>query len=260
MAYVDPIPDEPGAVADLGGERALVIADYHAGIEQALRYENGVEVASRAGQRRDHVHRLLDRTEADRLVVLGDFMHSIGGPGGAERGELELLLESLSVPTTIVKGNHDGGVESVLENARSPRTPGSIAEVTVTEGGGCRLGDVGFVHGHSWPDPEVLGTSVVCMGHEHPCVRLTDSVGGSRVERAWLRGRLDRAAFEGRAGQEGVSWSDPGLVVFPAFNDLVGGTWINAGQDFLCPFLPAGLEDGEAYLLDGTRLGAYGEI
>jgi hypothetical protein len=257
MGRVDPIPDEPAALAALGDERALVIADYHAGIEQALRYENGVEVASRAEQRREHVHRLLRRAKADRLVVLGDFMHSIGGPGGAERGEIEVLLESLAVPTTIVKGNHDGDVESVIENARSPRTPGSIPEVTVTGGDGCRLGNVGFVHGHSWPSAEVLGARTVCMGHEHPCVRLTDEVGGSRVERAWLRGRLDREAFEGRTG---IAWNDPELVVFPAFNDLVGGTWINANQEFLCPFLPHGIDGGEAYLLDGTRLGAYADI
>lgn len=256
-ASVEPIPDEPAAVADLGDDRALVIADYHAGIEDALRYENGVEVESRAGKRRERVHGLLDRTATDRLVVLGDFMHSIGGPGGAERGEIEVLLESLSVPVTIVKGNHDGDVESIVERARSPRTPGSVPDVTVTPGGGCRLGDVGFVHGHSWPSAEVLGAHTVCVGHEHPCVRLTDSVGGSRVEPVWLRGRLDRGAFAGRI----EAWNDPGLVVFPAFNDLTGGTWINiAGQEFLCPFLPEGLDDGEAYLLDGTRLGSYGEV
>ena len=257
MGRVDPIPDEPAAVADLGDERALVIADYHAGIEQALRYENGVEVPSRAERRREHVHRLLRRARADRLVVLGDFMHSIGGPGGAERGEIEVLLESLPVPVTIVKGNHDGGIEEVVENARSPRTPGSIPEVTVTDGSGRRLGDVGFVHGHGWPGPEVLGARTVCMGHEHPRVRLTDEVGGSRVERVWLRGSLEPEPFEGHAG---VAWNDPALVVFPAFNDLVGGTWINAGQDFLCPFLPEGLRGGEAYLFDGTRLGPYGDI
>lgn len=101
MALVEPVPDEPAALADLDGERALVLADFHAGIEQALRYEHGVEVASRAEHRREHVHRLLAETSADRLVILGDFMHSIGGPSGAERGEIEVFLESLSVPVVI---------------------------------------------------------------------------------------------------------------------------------------------------------------
>jgi len=48
------------------------------------------------------------------------------------------------------------------------------------------------------------------------------------------------------------------LVVLPAFNGLAGGTWINVeGQEFLAPFLPEGLSSGEAFLLDGTRLGDY---
>ncbi|MEF8839990.1 MAG: phosphoesterase, partial [Haloarculaceae archaeon] len=51
------------------------------------------------------------------------------------------------------------------------------------------------------------------------------------------------------------------LVVFPAFNALSGGTWVNvAGQEFLAPFLPEGLADGEAWLLDGTRLGPFEAI
>ncbi|ADJ15266.1 metallophosphoesterase [Halalkalicoccus jeotgali] len=253
MALVEPIPGEPAARVDLGTERAVVLADFHAGIEGALRYENGVEVASRAEQRRERVQQLLGETDADRLVILGDFMHSIGGPGGAERGEIEVFLESLTVPVTIVKGNHDGDIESIVENARSPRTPGSIPAVTVTSGGGCRLGDVGFCHGHSWPAPEVLGARVVCVGHEHPQVRLTDEVGGTRTERVWLRGALSREPFADRVG----AWTDTDLVVFPAFNELMGGTWVNVGQDFLCPFLPDGLDGGEAYLLDGTRLGPY---
>ncbi|MDL5360851.1 metallophosphoesterase [Halalkalicoccus sp. NIPERK01] len=256
MALVEPLVDEPAAIADLCGERALVVSDFHAGIEAALRHENGVEVASRAEKRREHVHRLLAEAGADRLVILGDFMHSIGGPGGAERGEIEVLLESLSVPVTIVKGNHDGDIESIVENARSTRTPGSVPEVTVTPGDGCRLGDVGFVHGHSWPASEVLGARVVCVGHEHPQVRLTDEVGGSRTERVWLRGALARAPFGDHVG----TWTDTDLIVFPAFNELMGGTWINVEGEFLCPFLPEGLSDGEAYLLDGTRLGAYRDV
>ncbi|MEM4780498.1 MAG: metallophosphoesterase [Halalkalicoccus sp.] len=253
MALVEPIPGEPAALADLGDERAVVLADFHAGIEQALRYEHGVEVASRAENRRERVRGLLAEADADRLVVLGDFMHSIGGPGGAERGEIEVFLETLSVPATIVKGNHDGEIEGIVENARSPRTPGEVPEVTVTPGGGVRIGDVGFCHGHGWPAPEVLGARVVCVGHEHPQVRLTDEVGGTRTERVWLRGALSPEPFADRV----EAWTDTDLVVFPAFNELMGGTWVNVGQDFLCPFLPDGLAGGEAYLLDGTRLGPY---
>ncbi|MFC6730547.1 metallophosphoesterase, partial [Natronoarchaeum mannanilyticum] len=134
MALVEPIPDEPAATADLGDERGLVIADVHAGVEAAFRSERGINLESRAEERRERALDLVDRTGADRLVVLGDFMHSIGGPGGAERGEIEVLVESLPehVSVTLVKGNHDGDIESWIEG------------VDVAAGAGVRIGDVGF--------------------------------------------------------------------------------------------------------------------
>jgi len=248
MALVEPVPGEPAATADLGDERALVVADFHAGIEAALRTEQGVSLDSRAAERREQVLALLDRTDPDRVVFLGDLMQSIAGPGGAERGEIEVLLERVEerAAVTLVKGNHDGDVESWVD-------------CEVTPGDGVRLGDVGFVHGHTWPAREVLAADVVCVGHEHPCVRLEDTVGGSRVERVWLRGDLDPAPFAEQPADELAVDAD--LTVFPAFNDLTGGTWVNVeGQEFLAPFLPDALADGEAYLLDGTRLGAYEEI
>ena len=260
---VEPIPGEPAATATVGEQRALFVADYHAGYEAGLRYERGVDVPSQGSDRRERLLSLLERTRPDRLVVLGDLMHSIGDPGGAERGELEVLFESFpdELTVTVVKGNHDGRIETWLADDDE-----IDAAVTVEPGAGVALGDVGVCHGHTWPAPAVLEREVVCLGHEHPCVRLEDEVGGSRVERAWLRGRLDPEPFRDRPEYEGVSWLEgadesPRVVVLPAFNDLVGGTWINvAGQSFLSPFLPAGLVEGEAYLLDGTRLGPYESV
>jgi putative SbcD/Mre11-related phosphoesterase len=249
MAAVEPVPDAPAAVATLDGDRALVIADYHAGIEAGLRRERGVELASAAAERRERLLALLDRTGADRLVVVGDLAHRIGDPDGAEREELDALVAAVSVPTTLVPGNHDGGVASAYAD-----------RLTVAPADGLVAGDVAFLHGHTWPARDLLAADVLCIGHEHPAVRITDEVGGSRVERAWLRGSLRREPFADHYGVDpaALAWGDPELVVLPAFNDRSGGTWVNVeGQDFLAPFLPAALADAEVYLLDGTRLGAY---
>lgn len=249
MVAVEPIPGAPAATTSIGGKQALVIADYHAGIEAALSYERGVELQSQAEARRSQLTNLIDQTGATRLIILGDLMHSIGGPGGAERGEVEVLIESLpeQVSVTLIKGNHDGDIESW------------VPEVSVTPGNGTVLDDLGLVHGHSWPARAVLEAEVVCVGHEHPCVRLEDTVGGTKVERVWLRGPADREIFGDR--HEDLDWQDPEIIVFPAFNQVVGGTWINVDeQDFLAPFLPEALTRGEAFLLDGTRLGDYRQI
>ncbi|MFC6825767.1 metallophosphoesterase [Halopelagius fulvigenes] len=255
---VEPVSGEPAAVADVGGERALVVADYHAGIEAGLRYERGVELDSDADVRRARIESLLDRTDPDRLVILGDLGHRIGGPKGDEEGELAAFAAAVTdrVPVTLVRGNHDGGVEERLAPEYGDR-------FAVTDGAGVRLGDVGFVHGHRWPKREVIEADVVCSAHEHPAVRLEDSVGGGRKERAWLRGPLRPEPFAAHLELDvsELDWRSPELVVFPAFNNRSGGTWVNVeGQGFLSPFLPDALLSADAYLLDGTRLGAYDSL
>jgi putative SbcD/Mre11-related phosphoesterase len=252
VSLVEPVPDAPAAVADCGSERALVVADYHAGIEIGLRYERGVELRSDADTRRERLCTLRSRTGTDRVVVLGDLVHRIGDPDRGERDEVGAMLDALAVPLTLVPGNHDGGVAEADDR------------IEVADPGGLRLGDVGFVHGHTWPDRAVLGADTVCMGHEHPQVRLEDRVGGGRAERAWLRGHLRVAPFADHlaVAPESLGWRDPAVVVFPAFNDRSGGTWVNVdGRSFLSPFLPDAFDgDAEAYLLDGTRLGAYRRV
>lgn len=250
---VEPVAGAPAAtVTAEGGRTSLVVADYHAGIEAGLGRERGVELADGADRRRERLLGLVARTDADRLVVVGDLAHRIGGPDGAEGAEIEALLDALDgrVGTTLVPGNHDGGVADAY---------GDRPGLTVAPASGVVLDGVGFCHGHTWPDPAVLSAGTVCLGHEHPAVRLTDDVGGGRVERAWLRGRLRREPFVERGdGDGGVGGEPPSVVVFPAFNDVSGGTWVNVeGQAFLAPFLPDALDGAEAYLLDGTRLGDY---
>jgi hypothetical protein len=259
-ARVEPVPGEPAAVARTDGERVLVVADYHAGIEVGLRYERGVELESAADVRLARLERLLDRTRPDRLLVLGDLVHRIGPPDGDEVDELVTVVDRVTdrVPMTLVPGNHDGGVADTVARRG--------VDLEVVGSGGVRLGPVGFVHGHTWPASDVLRADVVCTAHEHPTVKLADEVGGSRVERAWLRGRLDPTAFAGHVDVDvdadtGAGHGATELVVVPAFNDRSGGTWVNVdGQDFLSPFLPEALPDGELYLLDGTRLGHYRRV
>jgi hypothetical protein len=257
MAHVEPVPGDPAATAELDGERALLVADYHAGIEAVLRYERGVELDDHGDQRRARLCRLLDATDAERLVVLGDLAHGIGEPEGAEREELDALfdaLDSRDVPVTLAPGNHDAGVADAYAD-----------RLDVLPGDGQRFGPVGLLHGHTWPARDLLSAEVLCIGHEHPTVRLEDSVGGSRAEKAWLRGPLrpDPFAEQLDCSLTDLAWdaSVPELIVFPTFTERSGGTWINVeGQGFLSPFLPDGLASGNAYLLDGTRLGAYRSV
>ncbi len=252
MADVQPIPGAAAATASAAGERALVVADVHAGVECALRYERGVELESGARRRRDRLLGLMSRIEADRVIVVGDLAHRISAPEGEELAELEALIGAVTkrVPLTLVQGNHDPGVAAEFDD-----------QLDVRPADGYRFGDIGLFHGHTWPSPEVLNASIICTGHEHPQVTLSDEVGGSRTERAWLRGPLEKSGFVEDVEMSDTEWASPELVVFPAFNDRSGGTSVNIdGQSFLSPHLPGALESAQAYLTDGTRLGPFRQV
>jgi MoxR-like ATPase len=94
MDPVEPVPGEPAAVATLtDGQRALVVADYHAGLESALR-SRGLEAASRAEERLEHLLELLADTDTDRVVFLGELAHWIGRPAGRELEEIKTLIDA----------------------------------------------------------------------------------------------------------------------------------------------------------------------
>lgn len=245
MVAVEPVHDEAAATAVLDGRRVLLIADYHAGLELGLRYRDGVRVPSRAEERRGRLVDLIDRTDVDEVIVVGDLMHSIGGPARDERGELEAVVGAVTatVDLAVVKGNHDGDIEGWLDGVTVHAAPGIVRD------------GVALSHGHTWPSVEALAADVLVVGHEHPRVRLEDAVGGAADERAWLRGRIDAGYVADHLGVDPPR-TDPTLVVLPAFNELSGGTRVNLpGETFLVPYLPEALREPELYLLDGTRLG-----
>ncbi len=245
MVTVEPVVGTPAAIAVWDDRRGLVVADYHAGLEAAMAYEDGVKVRSRAERRRERLLALVEEHDVTELIVVGDLMHSIGDPGYDERDELEALVAALSddLVVHVIKGNHDGDLETWL------------GDVTVHEAPGVVLDGLAFSHGHTWPPAAALEADVLCIGHEHPQVALEDEVGGRSVRRAWLRGRLRAERIAAERGVDAPAVG-PDLIVMPAFNELSGGTRVNVPEeDFLVPYLPEAAADAEAYLLDGTKLG-----
>ncbi|WP_233357407.1 metallophosphoesterase [Halococcoides cellulosivorans] len=244
---LDPIPDAPAAIWD-GPERVLVVADVHAGIEAEHRRE-GVELPNGSADRRERLVGLIDAHDPDRLVVAGDLGTTIGRPTGAEREEIVALLAAATerVPVTVVPGNHDGDLAAIVESDEGENG------LTITPASGAQFGELSVCHGHTWPDGSLLAGETIVLGHEHPRVRLTDTVGGGRTERVWLRGRLDTEPLRDQGYEIATP---PRVVVLPAFNDRSGGHPLNVpDRSFLSPLLDAALVDPEAFLLDGTRLG-----
>jgi uncharacterized protein len=136
---------------------ALVIADVHLGKAAALR-RGGVPVPhGTTVDDLDRIDRLLGKTEAGRLYVLGDLYHH-------RSGQSERLFDRLrewrrrwsDLEVVVVEGNHD---------RRSGPTPEDLGFV----GSGAGIEVPPFVLRH---EPEESPSGYVLAGHLHPGFRL----------------------------------------------------------------------------------------
>jgi len=230
-----PIAGEAVLIAE-GKHRVMVVADLHLGIEYEL-WLGGANVPSQTGKLLDLLRGMIDEHKPERLVVLGDLKHNVPRTSWQERVEVPDFISKLSqiVEVTLVPGNHDTGLRDLA--------PG--AEVCASEG--VVIDGVGYFHGHTWPDPEVLSSRILITAHLHPSIRLVDPLGSSRSERVWVR------AFSEEYEKE--------VVVMPAFNPLCGSLPLNEMDEEKGPLMKLiDLNRSRIYLLDGTYLGRLEEI
>jgi uncharacterized protein len=232
----------------LPGEGAVVVGDLHVGLESDLR-ESGVNLPSQTVRMRERLLKLLADTGARRLVVIGDLKHKVPYATRQEQEELPWFFRGFPAKVELVRGNHDVGLEGLLD-------------VEMHEAGGIRAGDVALLHGHEWPREDVVaGARSVVTCHNHPAVMLVDPLGHRHKEACWVRGR-----FTGKAQERYPDLrEDAELIVMPAFNELTGGTAFNAqeGDRLLGPLFGNGLVDVEGarvFTVDGVELGTIAQL
>lgn len=249
---LQPVFDEPALVVE-GLFKSLVVADLHLGIEYDL-LRSGISVPSTTDTILDHLLRLLESEKPDRLILLGDVKHGVPWVSGQEKAEVPRFLSALleKVAVDIVPGNHDASIEEL-----SPKG------VTIYPSKGVVIDGVGYLHGHTWPDAHLLSLDEIVMAHNHPSIRLVDELGHALSEPAWIRTHLNEAPLQMHYGE--IEWADPVVSIIPAFNELCGGVAFNESSpaDLLGPLFSSSalrLEEAEAYLLDGTRLGTVGNL
>ncbi len=209
---------------------AIVVADLHIGYEKSLE-KRGILVRNNERNMLLKLQKLVDKYSAKNLIIVGDVKHQIGIDRNVKS------LERINVNIIVVKGNHDGDIEKIL-NAE------------IYDSRGLKLGDYGFIHGHAWPSEEVMKAKYVLMGHIHPEIKLEDSQGNEHRYPCFLIGKLTQK------GKEKYN-SDAKVIILPAFNPLVGSAMI----DDMGPLLKNGIVgEFEVYLLNGTYLGKLEDI
>ncbi len=198
---VEPVPNE-AALLLRGRRRVLVVADMHLGL-----------IGFHDSELVERLKTLAERFKVDEVIVLGDLKHKIGRAG------VERILDGLNFDISVVKGNHDGGLEGF--DVLDPR--------------GVRMGKVGMFHGHAKPSDEVMDAKVLIFAHAHPSVMI-----GGVKERVWIKGE-----YEGRM-----------VIVMPAFNDLCASTPVNVRRPAGVMFKRWDYTHSDVFMLDGTYLGS----
>ncbi|MFH0928860.1 MAG: metallophosphoesterase [Candidatus Aenigmatarchaeota archaeon] len=231
---------EPALLLD----RTLVITDLHIGLEHEI-YKSGITVPSQLEKLKERLDKIITRTKAKHLVILGDVKHQVPSISVQEHREIPKFFEHFSkIKISIVKGNHDGGIERIVPS-----------KVNVYEPAGFKMGDFLLTHGQAWPDKNDLDAEHLVMGHVHPAVEFW--TGNFRsIEPCWLKCDIDTKKLQKKYKTE--TNLEQGIVM-PSFNHLIGGMAFNS-KDFkpIGPLLNNNIlkwKKSEIYLLDGTFLG-----
>jgi putative SbcD/Mre11-related phosphoesterase len=178
----------------------LVVADLHIGFEEKFK-AGGVKLRASTQKMLSEISEICMKQTIDEIIILGDVKFTIGRVSALERREIPLLLEQLSrlAKTTVILGNHDGALSTIL-----PR------EVTLHPEPHRVIGDLCLVHGHTLLPKLPRNVTKVVMGHIHPTYLREGSVMvGKHV---WLLLKVKREALLTK--QEGVIE----LYVLPPFN------------------------------------------
>ncbi len=210
--------------------RYLVVTDLHIGVAKEL-HDAGVTIPSQIKSFSERINHLKEITKTTVLVILGDVKHSIG-TGFTEAREIPEFFRLLDFKKVVItKGNHDGGIERLVD--------GDVAVVK-----SFAVGDYLLTHGHRNAD---TNKKKIVIGHNHPHVRFSDRFGATYIVQCWVRG----AAAEKE------------LIIMPSFNDFSGMMVVNDRKyrGFNGPIgKKLGKHMANAYLLDGTDLGRIGDL
>jgi putative SbcD/Mre11-related phosphoesterase len=198
----------------------LVIGEIHLGYELELR-KQGYNVPSQVKRLLKKIRKLKGRSK--KIIVLGDFKHTITHITKAEERMTKNFLEGLKTmfdEITIVKGNHDPGLENVVDVK-------VIKELIID--------DIGFTHGHSTPSKKLMECKRIITSHVHPSFYTQDELGVTYTTPCWIIGNYK--------GTE--------IIVMPAFNELLAS--IDFKEVERAPIMDT-LEDKEVYLKDLTKI------
>ncbi|MGC8569808.1 metallophosphoesterase family protein [Caldivirga sp.] len=255
--------DKRGISAIVNGDKWLILADTHVGMEFELQGK-GVRVPTQTSRIVSNIVSWAEEEGSSRIMILGDVKHELPYPIESIN-EVKSFIENLSKSfeeVVLVAGNHDGGLEQVvsrigLSNVKFYDSRGFMANVN----GKKAL----LMHGNSKPNLEDFEKAeVMVMGHTHPAVVIQDEHGFVTKRPAILKIRIDKGELGKRLYGKEIEGGELNIIVLPTANHLTIGvdvastltTVFDAPRTILRYVEPWRIPDKiEIYLTDLTYLG-----
>lgn len=240
------LPQGPAIVIEEEGERILVAADTHFGAESELK-RKGVHIMSNTPGRLRRLLECIEISGAGLLLLLGDVKHSVPVTSWQEMKEMPEIFSAIRsrIGLKVLPGNHDAGIERFLhEDELLPKT-------------GAMINSTGYMHGHTFPSPEITGGLIVA-GHHHPVVHLYDEVGCfMRGVPAYVLAEIDDDSLNMKDLRPGTR-----VLFVPAFFELAGGMDVcELKKSGLSPLSRCIIEEtADVFLADGTYIDTIGGI
>jgi hypothetical protein len=236
---LQPFYNEPVLV--IPKQKKLVFADLHIGIEKEIR-ESGVHTYTVTEQLQKKIIHICKKFKPRDIILLGDIKHNIPTSTNRERKDVSNLLECICNfgNVHIIPGNHDGFIHKI--------TP---SQVKIHPSSGTVLNNIGFVHGHRWPDVDIIKCKHIITAHTHPTVMLIDRLEHRYFEPCWVRTKFIKDKIREKYPQS----RNQEILIMPAFNPLCGGTAINR-EGIVGPLGKViDIKNANIYLLDGSYIG-----
>jgi hypothetical protein len=233
-----PVHNEPALMFN----KTLIIADLHIGMEHVLR-NAGFNIPSQSRKMMEKIIMLCREHNVNRVVIVGDIKHNIPNVSYQEFDEIPKFFEEILkfCNIDVAPGNHDGGIKKLLPK-----------DVKIHSSKGFIFNNIGFFHGHSWPDENIMKCEYVVMGHNHPVIVFKDRLGYRVSKTCWLRGKMLK-------NRDRYKTTNPEIIIMPSFNKLCGKP-VNE-KKFLGPITKLlDIENLSIYLLNGTFLGKIRDV
>ncbi len=241
---IQPVPNEPAIF--IKEKKILVFADLHIGIESQL-IEQGVITKSPSDEMINKLFSICEKYNPNDIILLGDIKHNIPTSTIQERKDVKNFLSLIEEygKIHIIPGNHDGNIKWLTSE-----------NIIIHPSSGFIFNNIGFFHGHCWPNEKIMQCKQLIMAHTHPTIMFLDRLNFKTFEPCWVKGHF----ISKKLLEKYPDSKNPSFLIMPAFNPLCGGAAVN--KDGIVG--PLGkiidIKNSEIYLIDGVSLGKVKDI